>query len=1534
MSYPVEAARPRAAEGDFARRASLDEAADTVADNGSQHSSRRQQRQSTPKLREHSASLTRRQKLLEEQQQQQMHSTTNSRHSSSDPSRSPGEGRQRFQSVDSPDAVGAVRSALPLIPAEEGDSDEVVATVPRSSPRQRLSRRSSPATDSLLAEQRAASADVSPKTAMAKARLAAAGVDALPSPLRAHHHRRTPQGTPGKPPLVRTPPTTAKPTADAHLLSFPSTVSEGEDGDEEEEEPAATNEYPVESPPMNVRGPTAAHKSDNEEDDGDTEAWQEVSTELFKPLIAHEHRSIDGGVPALHEEESEKPIAVDMRHRASRHLANDADTEKGNFHTKPEIAHRASVKPTFDAPDVAPVAATAASAEHDSAPRNVHEGADETPVRVAVRHRRSLHLVNTHANSSSSRNNNAHGLSLHPRREVATQASLSPAAIEVRAAGEREMSAERNQRRSIHGGGSGGELYEEEEQPHVADVRRRSTRVLEEDSDAAARRRRSRLGSLHAQLEQPAVDPCPVSAAQLLPHAMPLRTEESSRRLSRHATSQQAPLFTAKEAQLATMDSVNPRVLEAEDGHTAHTRSSPPAAHTQQQQQQRRSVNAVHEELQRPMPAAKRTVASAPQRTQVDAHHRRASRHAAADGQPWFAAGEEKPAELRTAGPQTMAAAPARFGSADAAHRSHSVHTTVVEHVQQHDAVLQAQPMHVMATSEAQRRASQHATASAVPLFTDADAAPATLKTIIPQKLATKPASAPPRCSFHGRPFCGDELEAHPTQVEKCPARTMSAAAREGLSSTEEVAPTADKRSRSCSRHGALEEGESPPVAPLKATALSQPLRVTDFDANDDELGSDAEGAGGRRPPPRRASLHASERSSVYSPVAPLVHRLPSAALPSPRESMDEDGENRDTPQLRVCISDQSSLSDDSSAAATVPGISERTATSPLGCKYELQERYKRALGDDLPTELPRCGAVDDDVSPVAAPNGAGSNAARQRSLLSHGSVEVARRIRGFYAGETDDEDQDDAADVEDHHRRESRHGASEAEDENAETSAEVCGSQQHRSSISGDASSRTGRLRRATRVTAVDVLPIRASEFSPKEADASADENDARGGDVQGKEADDGDEVYEMISCYDVSCQTSAYLLHDYLDSLTRADAVAKSNVAAATPDNPHYMSTDRWMCALGLCPRCHPSRLAHQANTHRSGSGERRGETSDAAAAAGGRTGSDGSGNAGRIVWPLVTRPSLGYSAPPRLTRSVPPCQRLPPPLVMTTPPRVPASFAATTPTPPPAATRPHPHAPLPYLKPATTTRSSGTIGKAGSRSQPQRPSTSSARFPTTRSAAVTAALLDCSGSSSGRRSHGSTGRRGRDQPGTYTPRVTAYRGGYCFTQEWESRQRQRQRDLRCLQAEQSARQGGGSAAYSPRLLTCHDVQSGQPMSEFAYRYCDLESERMMVHSSAPSCGAARRDVPLENYNDTLQGAPLISRRAGSPVGGSEASVERTPAALAEADAAEAAQAKRIRASAKERRRAADSAVVAAHRCGEGDSSRYAQHQAAQHY
>ncbi|TPP41888.1 hypothetical protein CGC21_18275 [Leishmania donovani] len=99
----------------------------------------------------------------------------------------------------------------------------------------------------------------------------------------------------------------------------------------------------------------------------------------------------------------------------------------------------------------------------------------------------------------------------------------------------------------------------------------------------------------------------------------------------------------------------------------------------------------------------------------------------------------------------------------------------------------------------------------------------------------------------------------------------------------------------------------------------------------------------------------------------------------------------------------------------------------------------------------------------------------------------------------------------------------------------------------------------------------------------------------------------------------------------------------------------------------------------------------------------------------------------------------------------------------------------------------------------------------------------------------------------------------GGYCFTREWDAQQQQRQCRLRELQMEQRARRGGTGAAYtSLLLLTSHDMRSRERAAgkePRTYRYCNLESQQMMVHT-----GVGRADLELESYNDTLHGAPLI--------------------------------------------------------------------------
>jgi hypothetical protein len=1213
-----------------------------------------------------------------------------------------------------------------------------------------------------------------------------ARMEGLPSPLRAGHRPQpTSQGT----------------AVSGHLpdsLTSSPAISEDEVDDDEPKKLLSSDDYPVKPTPENARRPTAVHKTA-----AAPSPKHGVATETFEPLTTA----------------TQHPSPFRQRRSLSTSPMSQVNTE------------------------VRSVKVVAMAAERDTR-HSIHGGGpalyeeEERPMPVDARHRRSVHMVRRRSTISSRRG------SLHTRHEAATQASMSPATVEVKPAGERVMSTERDARRSIHGGGAAFE--EEEEAPMQADVQRRSTCLL---ADAAAGRRRSSShGGHHAKLEQPAVEPRPVSAARP-PVASPLRrVEPSDRRESRHAGIQQEPLYTDKDEKPATLHTVNRCIMEARDKNSVAAGHPPP-----QQRSTRRSVHAVDEEVQRPMPASTRVVTSAPQHTQAYANDRRQSRHATSAGQPWFAKGEEKPVELRTAGPKTMAATPTTHSSADTHDRRRSVHSAFAEHVQQREAGLRAPPITVMSANDSRRRASRHAISQQPPIFTDADEVETTLKTVGPQSLAVKPASAPPRRSIHGQPLSEEELVAHLVQIEKCESRALSAPAHRDLTMmriedvpSSEVTATAaqDARGRRRSRHGQLKEAERLPVAPLKAPAVSQPLYVADVD--DERFDSDENGQQQKRPPPpRRRSRHATQRASAQSPIVPGRKHVHSAPLPGARRSLHSLGDDVDMASLHPCISRQSSVPDTAFSACAedndkqrvaaegVVDASGQRAVSVSGRKQQLQERYMRALGGDYSTELPPPLFYDRAVTRQST----STATVRKNSILSYGSVDVVRRIRDFYEGgdsdeeAEEDEDEDyDAGDLEGDHfvqpkRQDGRRETVEAEE-----------SLLH-----------LGRRRRTTLVTAVDLDEVRPSDFAMDEtrrAPPQQRNSQVRNGGnaAEEEEEQEEDEEYEMISCYDVSCQTSQYLLQNYLDSLAREEEEAADDTAAGAadtmPDGPHYMSANRWMCALGLCPQCHPGRSSRKLypgrHDHHGNSADARGDEAM----------SSGS-FAGRTVWPIVTRRSLGYSAPLHLTR---PLQYSHRPLAMTTPPPRTTTISSHSHFHPKPATQ----ARLPYLPPPTSqSPGAGRLGSGRAPSHHPRgagSSSLSARLPSTRSAA--AAALHNSSTSSNQ----------RNRKDTRPSSVAAHQSSFGFTPELDSRQRQRQRQLLDL-LEKSTQHGGGRSPCGPRLLTNHDMQCGLSMAEFAYRYCDLESERMMVHGAA-GVGRVSADFPLEDYNDTLQGAPLVSR------------------------------------------------------------------------
>nr|CAJ2468017.1 unnamed protein product [Leishmania braziliensis] len=295
-------------------------------------------------------------------------------------------------------------------------------------------------------------------------------------------------------------------------------------------------------------------------------------------------------------------------------------------------------------------------------------------------------------------------------------------------------------------------------------------------------------------------------------------------------------------------------------------------------------------------------------------------------------------------------------------------------------------------------------------------------------------------------------------------------------------------------------------------------------------------------------------------------------------------------------------------------------------------------------------------------------------------------------------------------------------------------------------------------------------------------------------------DDSTEYISCYDVACQTSQHLLNTLREECqerpqTWQGAGGEGDVGKTDSPTPHYVGASRWMCAAGVCPKCHPSRQSR--NDSSGGVGRRR-----------------------KPMWPFVPCSSLGYSAPPHLVLWQ----------------KHQGLAAATT------ADR---AARLPPLLSSSA---------SSARTHPRRSPASSRQQHAQRASSARQHNNTYTSSRSGSCRH-----YRRDH---YSPIVTSYQGGYCFTREWDAQQQQRHRQLGELQMEHKARRGGTGAAYTPLLLlTSHDMQSrarAAGKEPGKYRYCNLESQEMMVHT-----GFGRSDLELELYNDTLHGAPLIKEQ-----------------------------------------------------------------------
>ena len=617
--------------------------------------------------------------------------------------------------------------------------------------------------------------------------------------------------------------------------------------------------------------------------------------------------------------------------------------------------------------------------------------------------------------------------------------------------------------------------------------------------------------------------------------------------------------------------------------------------------------------------------------------------------------------------------------------------------------------------------------------------------------------------------------------------------------------PTADAllREQQASPAGVSPTKANARIAAAGVNALPSPLRVHHHTPR---------GTPGKPPLVQHAISTASKGAELEEPLLNIEHPH-SAPLPATRNS------------LHLCSDDND---DGALKKKTVTTVAGGRVLSP-GRKQQLQERYKKALGE-LATEQPSPPHPMDEVKDTAAAarNHSCTATVRGGSLFSYGSVDEARRIRRFYAGSTDGDDDDEEEKGKDNI------------DDNAARSADQLSDVPHeRQETQAEATPHSsGRRRRATHVTAVDTDSIRSFIFLAEGSSSGAGAVEQRSTTAQNDDDDD-----EVIRRSEASCQTSQRLFQDYLDEL--ADENAESDAAAAACDDagdnaaaavarlagPHYMGTNRWMCALGLCPLCHPTRLSR--NTNRSPS---RSVKAGTEARAGGPSHTSSSCNAGggKTAWPIIARSSLGYAAPSQLTR---PLTRTH--LLSSTPPRHTASIS----------------------------RSSG-VSRSRSRNGPQRRAAepASARLPSTPS---TAAAINTTTTTT-------TGRR--DLRDGYLPKATAaYHGVHCFTNERDARQRKLQRQLRDLQREQSGRYGGGRTAYGPRLLTSHDVQAGLPMQEYAYRYCDLASERMMVHHAAGTGRWTQGDMPLADYNDTLDGAPLVSRHTVPTEDSSEVSREQ---------------------------------------------------------
>ncbi|KAK7197522.1 hypothetical protein NESM_000702000 [Novymonas esmeraldas] len=1172
----------------------------------------------------------------------------------------------------------------------------------------------------------------------------------LPAALRSHHH--TPRGAPGRPPLVR-----------------------------------ASGNSPQQQPPaLDAEGDGGAAGVQSSEDAEDDEFGDARGTHSTCSDAASPHRYSDDSDARL----AHTPAgAAQMRSHPDTDAPKPART---SVHTIAEaaMAHTPYARGSIHGGGVSP-----------------EELDDEQPAGVEVRQRRSRYL--THESFENHKDDGRrvsqpehrprlrshhaqheeaaalaaddtantgeeypteHGDADVTRVERAFSHSHSrPARTSVHTITEAAMAHTPYARGSIHGGGVSPEELDDE-QPAGVEVRQRRSRYLTHESfenhkDDGRRvsqpEHRPRLRSHHAQHEEAAALAADDTAGTGEEYPTEFTAATDAERKSTSPPGRKWRALSHSHSRPART-SVH-TITEAAMAHTPYARGSihgggvsPEELDDEQpagvEVRQRRSRYLTHESFENHKDDGRR-VSQPEQRPRLRSHH---AQHE----------------EAATPSPYAPTAA--------AAHR---------RSLQAGDTVAPAEkPPSTSATSAAQllaRTEERHRAAEDASSAPRGDPIAAHLRTVGPRVMSASSSSAdraqPPRRG-RGSVYAAEaELqEARQATSQAVPSRVMSASearrrvSRHAVESQEPVYADGDERPTSLKTVGArpvsrtsaapsdstsrrsvygaaAEHVSDAPMPVATAVARSQAIRTSEVnDAGEQQ-----------QQQRRRASRHASEGAASYSPVAPQKRGAATAALP-PRAS-----------------------------AAAEWGAAVR--------------RFSHASRHSSYADSTHSG--EDARREAAAVGHGGGGESGHRRLSAADAAHPMRQLH-THTVELGDEASEDAG-----------RGGIQEEEEEAEAAHYTVRRRRTTTIVAADgghdaAGQPSHPTVRASIVELDFIRPSRAIVHESSSGSSNAGSGDDNAQADRDEEAEDGEYRYydeednatEYISCYDVACQTSQHLMEWMQEEWGERAAHQRGadddgHAVPAGPAPPHYLGANRWMCAAGICPECHPGRSAKTA-------------------------GGGGLGVRGKSTWPLAPRGSIGYSTPPRLATTQQQQQRQ----------RQYGTVRAAT------AGR---SARLPPLLPSST-------------SSPASLSRHRHRHAATAAGASASYTQRHPHSTYAGSSHSSGGRHYR--PDQYSTDVTAYQGGYCFTREWDAEQRQRQRRLRELQMEQSARRGGTGAAYtSLLLLTSHDVRASARAAGKApssYRYCNLESEQMMVHT-----GYGRADLQMHGYNDTLHGAPLIT-------------------------------------------------------------------------